>query len=215
MTRCDFISDGLRKGTRRPPAVCRRASEKVIYESQGKFMGWDEFSIRFPSIKIILPRQRGWLSSAMSAIKALYPPLIRVKEKEEGEKTPGCFSAGVLLHGLPFASFRNDMKYRTNNKKGKTWSSCHRGISTGGMVTTYTAPSFFGISWEKTSQRTWLNTFAHKSSSAFNSLNSELSIALALEFFRMIKLRSLKSDYKCQIIILLAILGIIFIDKLI
>lgn len=111
----------------------------------GEIHGVNEFPIRFPSIKIIiLPSQRGWLSSTMSAIKALYPPLIRVKEKEVGEKTPGCFSAGVLLHGLPFASFRNDMKYRTNNKKGKTRSSCHRGISTGGMVTTYTAPHSSG-----------------------------------------------------------------------
>lgn len=100
----------------------------------------DEFPIFFPIIKITLPRQPGWFSSTMPAIKALYPPLIRVEEKEGKKGHPGASPQGILLHGVPFASFRNDMKYRTNNKKGKTQSSCHRGISAGGTVTTRTAP---------------------------------------------------------------------------
>lgn len=138
MTRRDFTSD-LEKGTRRPQrfAAHRR---KVVYESQGKIHGVGEFPILFPIIKITPSRQPGWFSSTMPAIKALYPPLIRMEEKEGKKGHPGASPQGILLHGVPFASFRNDMKYRTNNKKGKTQSSCHRGISAGGTVTTRIAP---------------------------------------------------------------------------
>lgn len=91
VTRHDFTSDDLEKGTRRSQRFAARR-RKIVYESQGKIHEVGEFPILFPIIKITLPRQSGWLSLTMPAIKALYSPLIRVER--ERERTPGCLSAG-------------------------------------------------------------------------------------------------------------------------
>lgn len=157
-------------------------------------MGWLNSWYVSPSIKIILPRQPGWLSSTMLAIKALYPPLIRVEEKEEEKRRPGAYPRGVSPHGLPFASFRNDMKYRTNNKKGKTRRSCHREISAGGTVTTYTAPYSSGsLGRRPLSVHGWIPSHTNPLPCLTLWVVNYHSVGSGV-FSRIIKLRCLKSD---------------------
>lgn len=74
-------------------------------------------------------------------IPSINPHRRERKRKREREDSRVPLRGGLISRSaVSPASLRNDTKYRTNDKKEKTRSSCHREITAGGTATTYTEP---------------------------------------------------------------------------